>query len=197
MARLKMLPLDGIDETALAAGNRVNVDVFRILAHRPAMAEALRACINASYAAGTLPRRLLELVRIRIAFHNQCRSCMAIRFGDSGVSEDLVCALERPAEASDLTDAERSALRYADLFATNHLAIDEAVYDDLRRHFDEGEVVELGLHCALCVGAGRMAATWKVTDHVPERFKADGVVTPWGGGQLVVQESKEKRLLET
>ena len=41
----------------------------------------------------------------------------------------------------DLTPAERAALRFADLFATNHLAIDDAVYDDLRLHFTEGELV--------------------------------------------------------
>ena len=28
---------------------------------------------------GTLPARLRELVRLRVAFHNQCRSCMALR----------------------------------------------------------------------------------------------------------------------
>ena len=27
-----------------------------------------------------LPARLLELVRLRVAFHNQCRSCMSVRY---------------------------------------------------------------------------------------------------------------------
>ena len=80
---------------------------------------------------------------------------MAIRYDEAvedGVTEELVCSLERPAEADDLTDAERAALRFADLFATNHLAIDDAVYDDLRRYFTEGELVEIGLNCAIDVG---------------------------------------------
>ena len=75
------------------------------------------------------------------------------------------------AEATDLSAAERSALQFADLFATDHLAIDDAVYDDLRRHFTEDELVELGVHCALCVGLGRLAATWAVTDELPEAFR--------------------------
>src|SRR6202000_1740076 len=69
---------------------------------------------------GTLSRRLAELIRLRIAFHNRCRSCMAIRYGealDDGVTDDLVCSLEKPYDAPDLTDAERAALRFADLFA--------------------------------------------------------------------------------
>jgi AhpD family alkylhydroperoxidase len=190
MARLSMLPVEGSDGAPTGDGNQVNRDVFGILAHRPEAAKALSACIDAVYATGTLPERLRELVRLRIAFHNQCRSCMAIRFSaaiDAGVTDELVCSLEKPDEAPDLKDSERAALRYADLFATDHLAIDDAVYGDLRQYFDEGEIVELGLHCALCVGTGRMAATWLVVDHVPERLKADGVVTPWGGEQLIAR----------
>jgi hypothetical protein len=122
---------------------------------------------------------------------------MSIRFSsavEDGVDDDLVCSLERPAEAPGLTEAERAALKYADLFATNHLAIGDAVYDELRQYYDEGEIVELGLHCALCVGTGRMAATWNVVDHVPETFRAEGQVAPWDGPQLVVEEVKDDHL---
>ena len=114
---------------------------------------------------------------------------MAVRYQravDDGVTEDLVCSLERPMEAPDLTDAERAALRFADLFATDHLAIDEQVYDDLRKHFSEAELVDLGILCAYCVGIGRMVATWRVTDALPDRFRADGIVTPWGSDAIVV-----------
>lgn len=157
-----------------------------ILAHRPKTAQAVNAAYRAALAEeGTLPPRLVELVRIRLAFHNQCRSCMAVRYQtgiDSGVSEDLVCSLEKPAEAPDLTPAERAALRFADLLATDHLSIDESVYDELREHFDEGEIVELGLRCARTIGFGRLNATWMNIEHLPDRFKdAQGILTPWGG----------------
>jgi AhpD family alkylhydroperoxidase len=199
MARLTMLPLEDVDgaENDATEGNLVNQDVFRILAHRPQAARSLLACINDVYATGTLSKRLMELIRLRIAFHNQCRSCMSIRFNsavEDGVSDEVVCSLERPAEAPNLTDAERVALKFADLLATDHLAIDESVFEQLRQHFDEGEIVELSLHCALCVGTGRMAATWHVVDHVPEPFRAEGVVTPWEGNQLLVRETKNDHL---
>jgi alkylhydroperoxidase family enzyme len=132
----------------------------------------------------------MELVRLRIAFHNQCRSCMSIRYQsaiDDGLTEDAVCSLERPAEASDLTDPERSALRFADLFATDHLAIGDSVYDDLRRHFTEDQLVALGLHCALCVGLGRLAATWHVVDDLPDEYRADSgtPLAPWSANSVV------------
>jgi alkylhydroperoxidase family enzyme len=159
-----------------------------IFGHRPPMMEAFGALQTAVLLGGTLPPRLKELVRLRIAFHNQCRTCMAIRYAADTLAEGTVCSLERPAEAPDLTGAEREALRYADLMATNHLAIDDAAFDRLREHFDEGEIVELGMVCGLCVGFGRLAASWDMVDHLPDSFQTppeDGRVTPWGHEAVV------------
>ena len=115
---------------------------------------------------------------------------MSVRYQsaiDDGLTEDLVCSLERPGDAEDLSPAERSALRYADLFATDHLSIDDAVYDDLRLHFTEDELVELGVHCAYAVGMGRLAASWSVTDDVPDAFRStpDSPLAPWDSEGVV------------
>lgn len=190
MARISIRPVEGVNPSELAQGDAAGLDVGGILQHRPESNRALQNLARVMKDTGTLGARLTELVRIRISFHNQCRNCMAIRHADAideGVTDELVCSLERPAEAPDLTDAERAALRYADLFATDHLAIDDAVYDSLRDHFDEGQIVELGLYCAIAVGTGRLSATWHAVDSLPERFQADGIITPWGGEQLVAQ----------
>jgi AhpD family alkylhydroperoxidase len=191
MARVNSVELPGVDIAALDQGTKVNIGVAGILAQRPVMAECLGAFSDAVIHSGTLPRRLVELIRLRIAFHNQCRSCMAIRYREAledGVTDDLVCSLETPQEAPDLTPAERAALRFADLFATNHLAIDDVIYDDLRQYYTEGELVEIGLNCALDVGIGRLAATWHVTDDLSDDFRdGDGkILTPWGQPQLIV-----------
>jgi AhpD family alkylhydroperoxidase len=177
-----------VDQTA-DPGRQVSEALRGILAHRPDAAAALRTFAMALAASSTLGPRLTELIRLRIAFHNQCRSCMAVRYKpavDDGLTEDLVGSLAKPAEAPDLDEAERAALRFADLFATNHLAIDDTVYSDLREHFDEGSIVELGLLCANFVGVGRLAATWAVTDALPERFRTAGEVTPWGSDAVLV-----------
>ena len=50
-----------------------------------------------------------------------------MRYADgavNGVTAKLVCSLKMPHKAPGLTPAECVALRYADLLATNHLAID-------------------------------------------------------------------------
>jgi len=171
----------------LGQGDRINLGVAAIISRQPEIAEAL-AALNAALRSGTLPPRLLELVRLRIAFHNQCRSCMSVRYQsaiDDGLTEDAVCSLERPADAPDLSDAERAALKFADLFATNHLAIDDSIYDELRHHFTEDELVELGVHCAVALGVGRLSATWDVVDDIPDAFRSDEPVTPWSSAGVV------------
>ena len=115
----------------------LELGLTRILGHQPEMAKGLGQFTASLKANRTLPERLIELVRLRIAFHNQCRSCMAIRYPEAladGLTEDLVCSLERPMESEDLDDRERLAIRYGELFATNHLAIDDEFYDRMREH---------------------------------------------------------------
>ena len=89
-------------------------------------------------------------------------------------------------EADDLTEAEKLAIRYGELFATNHLAIDDDFYDQLRLHFSEPEIVELGFNVALCVGVGRLSATWDMVEELPDRFQEPGEVAPWGGDAVVM-----------
>jgi alkylhydroperoxidase family enzyme len=166
----------------MPAGDVINLDVGAILAHRPDVAAGISAAMDALRANSTIGQRSFELIRLRIAFHNQCRSCMAVRYPESlddGLTEDLVCSLERPYESPDLTDGERAALRFADLFATDHLSIDDAVYDELRQYYSEDQLVEIGLICAISVGIGRLAATWHVVEHVPELLQRPGPVAPW------------------
>jgi AhpD family alkylhydroperoxidase len=138
-----------------------------------------------------LSRRLQELIRLRIAFHNQCRSCMAMRYKDAiedGLTEDLVCSLEYPEGAKDLTDGDRAALRFADLFATDHLAIDEALVAELRKYFSEREIYEISVSCASFVGFGRLAAISTETDPLPDEFRrqSGNPLTPWGARETLV-----------
>ena len=177
------VPTEDLDQ-----GDRINFGVASIIGRLPAAAEALGGLTGALRTNGTLSPRLLELVRLRIAFFNQCRSCIAVRYQsaiDDGLDESAVCSLERPTDAENLSAADRSALRFAELFATNHLAIDDAVYNDLREHFSEDELVELGLHCAIALGVGRLSATWDVSEDLPEANGSSERVAPWNAASVV------------
>ena len=157
----------------------------RIFAHRPSLLIAVLTFYQAMEANSILEPRLVELVRLRIAFHNQCRMCMAHRFSsgvEDGVTEELVCELATPEEAPNMTERERVAVRYGDLLASNHLAIDDAMFAELKRHFTEPEIVELGAYCAFFVGFGRLGVSWDMIEDLPERFQeSNSIITPWGG----------------
>ena len=166
--------------------------LMRMFAHTPGQAKGLAAFGGALKVNRTLDERLVELVRLRVAFHNQCKSCMAIRYQDAldaGLNEDLVCSLENPVEADNLSAAEKAAIAYGEAFATNHLSIDDDTYDGLREHFSEAQIVELGLTVAFFVGFGRLAATWNMIEELPESFQDPeaGTLTPWNQESIVVR----------
>jgi AhpD family alkylhydroperoxidase len=178
--------------SALKPEDRTEIEqgMIRFLAHCPDQVLGMMQFAGALKVHRQLPEKLVELVRLRVAFFNQCRSCMAIRYTDAledGVTEDLVCSLERPQEAENLTPAEKAAIRFGEAMATDHLRIDEAMYAGLREHFSESEIVELGMTCAFFVGFGRLAATLHMVEELPDAFRREGVVAPWGEERVVVR----------
>jgi AhpD family alkylhydroperoxidase len=195
VSRISKLPAEQWDARLVAAIQPDNLTdleqgLTRYFAHCPEQALGLMGFGGALKRNRSLPERLVELVRLRVAFFNQCRSCMAIRYSDAvadGVTEGLVCSLERPQEAENLTAAEKAAIRYGELMATDHLAIDDAVYADLRRHFTEAQIVELGMTVAFFVGFGRLAATYHMVEELPEAFKTAETIAPWGADKIEVR----------
>ena len=193
MARVRTVaPEDFAPELAATAGHPTSSQIVALgslpaWAVRPELAVAMLTFQRTLAEHAVLPERLRELVRLRIAFHNRCRSCMATRSGNAvadGMTDGAVCSLERPEEAEDLTAREKVAIRYADLVATDHLAAGDEMFDRLREHFDDGEIVELGAHVGTCVGFGRVAATWDLVDALPDSFRGDDAA-PWSEGVTV------------
>lgn len=197
MTRLAKIPVAEWDNelrTMMAADEATAIEqgMFRVLAHRPALAKSVAAFAGGLFGNHLLPRRLIELVRLRVAFHNQCRSCMAIRYHsamDDGLTEGMVCSLERPQEAKDLSAAEKAALLYADRSSTDHFSIDDEMFDDLRQYFSEPEIIELGVFVAFFIGFGRLLACWDMTEELPEGFQSgkDKIVAPWAEESIAVR----------
>ncbi|ASK87318.1 carboxymuconolactone decarboxylase family protein [Sphingorhabdus sp. SMR4y] len=195
MSRISKLPPEEWDPRIREAVNPdaatdLEQGLVRYFAHCPEQALGLMQFGGALKTGRKLPERLVELVRLRIAFFNQCRSCMAIRYTDAvndGVDEGAVCSLEKPQEAENLSDAEKAAIHYGELMATDHLAIDDAVHAGLRDHFSEAEIVELGMTCAFFVGFGRLAATMHMVEELPEAFRKAESIAPWGEEKIQVR----------
>ena len=141
----------------------------------------------------TLPERLIELLRLQVTFHNQCRSCMAISYKSARaeVSETDICSPETPQDAESLDDRKHLAIELGDRFACDHLSIDGAFFTKLKTLFSEAEVMELLMNCALYVGVGRLAAVLDMTEDLPSGFDTpfdqNHGVAPTSGEPIVVR----------
>ncbi len=66
-----------------------------------------------------------------------------------GWTEDQIKNLADFEQRSDFTDAEKAALRFAERMTRDPHSVDDALWAELRRHFDEGEIIELAASVGL------------------------------------------------
>ncbi len=60
-----------------------------------------------------------------------------------GWSDDQINDLANFETRDDFSPAEKSALRLAERMADDSNRVDDALWNELRSHFDEGEIIEL------------------------------------------------------
>jgi alkylhydroperoxidase family enzyme len=89
-----------------------------------------------------------EVVRLRGATQHNCRLCQSLRDStalQAGGSEDLYADIERFEKSSQLTEAQKAALRYVDalIWTPSDIARDIAV--GVRTHYSEEQALELTL----------------------------------------------------
>ena len=76
-----------------------------------------------------------------------------------GLTEELARCVN-DYESDRFTPRERVAVRYAELLAANHKAIDEDLFAELGCHFSEEQILELGWAAAAFIGFGRLIDTF-------------------------------------
>jgi hypothetical protein len=70
-----------------------------------------------------------------------------------GLTEEMIDeGIENYRESGKFTEAEKLALRYSELMATEPEAIDQEFYEALREHYTEEEIVEIGVFIGFNVG---------------------------------------------
>ena len=171
MPRLRFIEESEADAEArslIASAERTGAPdprVVRIMS-RSAAGRAWVKCWNSVLYEGLLPHKLKEMCRIRISVAHRCGYCSTVRSNvarSEGLTEDLVHEVLKEHPGQRLTSRERAALEYADLFKSGDEAIDsDAVYEHLRAHFSEEEIIELGMLCAQTVGVGRLVRSLNI-----------------------------------
>lgn len=67
----------------------------------------------------------------------------------------MIAELPRYRESKLLSDREKAAVRYAEVLAGDHKQASAELFDELRRHYTEAEIVDLGWRIVTFVGYGR------------------------------------------
>jgi uncharacterized peroxidase-related enzyme len=116
------------------------------MARRPEVLEAFSELITRIWRTGTVPVGLKPLVAIVASTAAGCRYCQAHETVDAklrGVDEAKIAAIWDFERSPLHDDAERAALRFARDASVVPNAVTSAHFDDLRTHWDEGQIVEI------------------------------------------------------
>lgn len=133
----------------------------RVMARVPNMAKGTLRMLLASHAKGNVDHKLKEIVRVQLArfvgdpYFSALRSKQAQA---AGLTEAEIAAGSGDYEDyAGFSEAEKCALRYAEQMFLDSSKVDAAFYDELRRHYTEPQIMELGAFIAFHYGAIRMA----------------------------------------
>jgi len=152
MARLSRLNRDEVSSDSINIYDRYlrergNVpNMFRTMAHRPEIFQTIIAHMEAVLNTGTVPKALKELVIVHTSQVNETPYCLASHTAIArrlGWSDLQLQSLADSAESDQFTDREKVAIHLAEVMTSDPHGYSDAEFAELRRHFSEGEVVEL------------------------------------------------------
>jgi uncharacterized peroxidase-related enzyme len=116
------------------------------MARRPEILRAFSELITQIWRTGTVPVGLKPLVAIVASTAAGCRYCQAHETVDAklrGVPEDKIAEIGRFETSPHFSEAERAALRFARAASVVPNEVTPAHFEELRRHWDDGEIVEI------------------------------------------------------
>lgn len=151
------------------------VSWYLTMGHSPDVAAAFASYWEVTHRGGQVEHEIKELCRIQIAQMIGCDFCARQRssLADEITDEEIQsCALPNWEHADPRT---RAALHYA-----RTLTLDDGreaeVYEELRKHYTNGEIVEMAAFFCLTAGGNRMAKSWGI-DPREETSIPEGVMS--------------------
>ena len=116
------------------------------MARRPEILRAFSDLITQIWRTGTLPQPLKPLIAIVSSVAAGCRYCQAHEAVDAkmrGVPDEKISAIWDFERSPLYDDAERAALRFARDASLLPNEVTPRSFAELRRHWDEGQIVEI------------------------------------------------------
>ncbi|MGZ8612478.1 MAG: carboxymuconolactone decarboxylase family protein [Actinomycetota bacterium] len=116
------------------------------MARRPEILRAFSELITQIWRTGTVPVGLKPLVAIVASTAAGCRYCQAHETVDAmmrGIDEAKIAEIWNFERSPLYTEAERAVLSFARDASVVPNAVTPEHFEDLRRHWDDGEIVEI------------------------------------------------------
>lgn len=127
-----------------------------IVARAPAQAKPLMRALLMSHAEGGVDHRLKEIIRIQLARFAEDPYFAGFRSRkarEAGLTEERIDAgCDDYEDSPHFTEAEKWALRYADQMFLDARKIDAAFYNEMKKHYTEAQIMELGAFIAFHYG---------------------------------------------
>ena len=155
----------------IKAGRRGGLlNVYKLLLHSPPLAETWLDHVGAVRWKTVLSGRLREIIVIRVAKLNDIEYVLNQHVPTLALADGVTLA-----ECDALTDwkksasfnmAERAALAYADSLVLQ-TSVPDDVFDELRRHYNEREIVELSVLTGTYLMHNRVMKALKIDLEAP------------------------------
>lgn len=158
MARVRDIEIDEVPADVQPIYKRFAEDYgpflnqVKVFAHRPPALKHIMGLLLDLSDEALLPKRYLEIALVAVSKLNECTYCVAHhapRLVDQGLPMDTVLHI-LDADCPGLDDVDRLVRDYAVQVTEKPQYMRDAIFEQLRMHFSEEQIVELTLRTALC-----------------------------------------------
>ncbi|HRY06338.1 MAG TPA: carboxymuconolactone decarboxylase family protein [Hyphomicrobiaceae bacterium] len=181
MARISQLERTDLPEgdrklwDQFSSGSRDFSHQVRVLAHSPQSFRHLYGLVEDLRTQGSLPQRLVEIAVVTTSKLNECPYCVAHHTPAlTGLGISASAALDilapRPEGFSEVDVLVRD---YARLLTERAWGISDSVFDNLKKHLTERQIVELSVRIGICTLFNKLNLAIQIEpeagfDEVPE-----------------------------
>ena len=158
MARVSDVELDAVPEDVKPIYERYAseygpfLNQVRVFAHRPVAVKHIMGLLLELKDEQILPKRYLEIALVTVSKINECHYCVAHhtpRLIQQGLASETVANILEP-DCPGLDTVDRLVRDYSVEVTERFQYIRDNMFEELRCHFSEEQIVELTLRISLC-----------------------------------------------
>ncbi|MET4808218.1 carboxymuconolactone decarboxylase family protein [Limibacillus sp. MBR-115] len=165
MARVKLLQRHEVSPNALKVYDQgLNYGSFAnqiaVLAHRPPILNSIFKMMLEIREEEVVPRKYLEVALVAVSKLNLCTYCVShhtpMLMSEAKLTAEGVENLLDYEDHPELDDAQKVIVEYTIALFRDHHRIRDAMFDRLRQHFDDAQIVELTFRITFGIGLNRL-----------------------------------------